>query len=248
MGLTAAVAEVVRLRGVPKEARILTNPATRILHGVAPVLRGALMSHLRFASLLLALSIAVGCHSPYYADRGAALGGLTGAGVGAIVGDQVGDAGAGAVIGAGIGALTGAAAGGALDEIQAENRAAIASQLGRQVQPGAATIDEVVAMNHAGVDPRLIANYVQNSGLVAPLNAADVIHLHQQGVPTEVIQAMQTPRPQAAPIRTAAAPGQPVIIQEHYYDHGPPCWRPRTFYYRHRHHRPHVGWGISVSN
>ena len=35
------------------------------------------MSHLRLASLLSVLSIAVGCHSPYYADRGAALGGIS---------------------------------------------------------------------------------------------------------------------------------------------------------------------------
>lgn len=172
-------------------------------------------------------------------------GGLTGAGVGALVGDKVGDAGAGAVIGAGVGALTGAVVGQSLDDIEAENRAAIAAQLGREVQPGAASINEVVSMSQAGVNPRLISTYIQNSGGVGPLTAADIIHLHQQGVSTEVIQAMQSPRP--APVRTATLPGPPVIIEEHHYGYGPPVCRP-PYWHPHRRHRPHLGWGISISN
>ena len=205
------------------------------------------MSRIPIALLLSLLPvIASGCRSPYYADRGAAFGGLTGAGVGALVGDKVGDAGAGAAIGAGIGALTGAVAGQALDDIQAQNRAAIATQLGREVQPGAASIDEVIAMSQAGVDPRLITTYIQNSGGTGPLAASDVIHLHQQGVATEVIQAMQAPRP--APVRTTTLPGRPVIIEEHHYDYGPPICRPHLHYRRHAHRRPNFGWGFSISN
>ena len=185
-----------------------------------------------------------GCHSPYHADRGAAFGGLTGAGVGALVGNQVGNTGAGAAIGAGVGALTGAAIGESLDEIEARNRAEIAAQLGRQVQAGAATTDEVIAMSRAGVDPRLITSYVQNAGVMAPPSAADVIHLHEQGVPTEVIQAMQTPRP--PPVRTATLPGRPVVIEEHHY--GPAYPYPARIHYHHRRPRPHFGWGVSVSN
>lgn len=187
----------------------------------------------------------VGCRSPYYADRGAAAGGLAGAGVGALVGSSVGDPIAGTAIGAGVGALTGASIGGALDEVAAQNRAAIAAQIGRPVQPGAATVDEVVAMSRAGVDPRLIVNYVNTSGTARPINAQDVIFLHQQGVATDVIQAMQTPRPST---QVARAPNGPVIIEEHHY--GPPYYPPpaQVYYYHGRQHcrGPRVGWGFSV--
>ena len=111
----------------------------------------------------------VGCRSPYYADRGAGVGALGGAGVGAIVGNAVGNTAGGALIGAGVGALGGAAVGSAIDEAQAQNRAELAAVMGRQVQAGAATIDEVVAMSQQGVDQRLISNYVRTSGMARPL-------------------------------------------------------------------------------
>lgn len=198
------------------------------------------------ASLALATS---GCRSPYYADRGAAFGGLTGAGVGAIVGEAVSDNPlAGAAIGAGVGAMTGAAAGDALDEIEARNRAQIAAQLGRDVRPGAATIQEVVAMTRSGVDPRLIASYVQNSGVAQPIKANDIIYMHQQGVASEVIEAMNNPPPppQAAPVRVGTRPA-PVIIEEHY--HSDPFYYPPGGFYYHHHprRRPRVGWGIHFS-
>src|ERR1700674_110804 len=88
--------------------------------------------------LLSALVVvtAAGCYSPYAADRGALLGGLTGAGVGAVVGNAVGNTAAGALIGGGAGALTGGAIGQGFDAMEARNRAAIEAQLGRQVPPG----------------------------------------------------------------------------------------------------------------
>jgi hypothetical protein len=205
-------------------------------------------------SRLLTLSIVAGClcaaqagcRSPYHADRGAVAGGLAGAGVGALVGNAVGNTGAGAAIGAGVGALTGGAIGGALDDIEARNRAEIAAHLGRPVAQGAATIGEVVAMSQAGVDSRLIENYVTNSGMAQPVNAQDVIYLHQQGVATSVIQAMQTPRVAERPVQVVSAPA-PVIIEEHHYG-GPYFFGPpRHFHYR-RHSGPRVGWGVSFSN
>jgi hypothetical protein len=191
-----------------------------------------------------------GCQSPYYADRGALAGGLTGAGVGALVGDAVGETAGGAVIGAGIGALTGGAIGGALDDIEARNRAEIAAQLGRPVAQGQATVGEVVAMSRAGVDPRLIVNYVNNSGMSQPVTAQDVIYLTQQGVAPDVIQAMQTPRVAQVPPPVVVPPPGTVIVEE--YPYGPPyCYPPPHFHhYHHRHghhHGPHVGWGISFS-
>jgi len=201
----------------------------------------------------LALIGVSGCRSPYFADRGAGLGALAGAGAGAIIGDATGgDAGAGAVIGAGLGALTGAVAGSAMDEMQAQNRAEIAAQLGRQVQAGAATKAEVISMSQSGVDPRLIQNYIRSSGMAAPLSATDVIQLHQQGVATEVIEAMQQQSqagPPAAVIQQGrpVVAGPPVIVEEHVYGppwYGPPWHGPRRYYHR---PGPRVHWGISFS-
>ncbi len=196
-----------------------------------------------------ALAAIAGCQSPYYADRGALAGGLTGAGVGALIGDAVGETAGGAAIGAGIGALTGGAIGGALDDIEARNRAEIAAQLGRPVAQGQATVGEIVAMSRAGVDPRLIVNYVSNSGMAQPVTAQDVIYLTQQGVAPDVIQAMQTPRVAQAAPGFIAPPPRPVIIEEHHY--GPAYSHPHHFHYYHHHHRhhhgPRVGWGISFS-
>jgi len=179
-----------------------------------------------FVVLSLALCTFAGCRSPYYADRGAGLGALAGAGGGAIIGHQTGNAGAGALIGAGLGALTGAAVGTGMDEMAAQNRAQIAAQLGRQVQTGAANINEVLAMSRAGVDSALIQNYVRTSGVTRPLTAAEVISLHNQGVNTNVIQAMQNPTVPNGP-RVAGRP--PIIVEEYFY--GPPV-----------HYGPHFGY------
>lgn len=188
--------------------------------------------------------LAAGCQSPYYADRGAAAGGLLGAGAGAIIGSQTGDPLAGAAIGAGLGALGGGVFGSQLDEASARNRAEIAAHMGRQVASGAATPDEVVAMTKAGVDPRMIANYVQTSGMARPLAANDIIYLHQQGVATEVIQAMHAPPGPPVQVVQGPPPGPPVIVEEHYY--GPPVIYGPPRYYHHHHCGPRVGWGVSV--
>jgi hypothetical protein len=204
---------------------------------------------------LLLVAIVSGCASPYYADRGALAGGLTGAGVGALVGNAVGETAGGAAIGAGIGALTGGAIGGALDDVEARNRAEIATHLGRPVAVGAATVPEVVSMSHAGVAPPLIVNYINTSGMAQPISAQDVIYLTQQGVPAEVIQAMQTPRVAAAPVTVVPGPPPgPVIIEEHYYGRPYYCPPPHHHFYYHghrhghrHHHGPRVGLGVSFS-
>jgi hypothetical protein len=196
-------------------------------------------------TLGVALALQFGCQSPYYADKAALVGGLGGAGVGALVGNAVGNTGAGAAIGAGVGALSGGAIGGALDDIQARNRAEIAAQLGRPVAQGAATMYDVIDMTRAGVDPQLIANYVHSSGVAQPITAQDVIYLHQQGVATYVIQAMQTPRVAQAPVAVVTPERAQVIVEEYYF--GRPYFGPRHFHDRH-HHGPRVGWGVSFSN
>jgi hypothetical protein len=191
------------------------------------------------APFLLTIGLGlVGCRSPYYSDRGAGIGALGGAGVGALVGNAVGSTAGGALIGAGVGALGGAAVGTALDDIQAQNRAEIAMAMGRQVQAGAATPEEVIAMTRSGVNPQLISNYVRTSGMSRPMTANDVIYLHNNGVAAEVIQTMQAPPIPMGPAPVMVA-GPPVIVQEHYYP--PPYWGPDYHC-----HRPGVSWGVSV--
>ena len=151
----------------------------------------------------------------------AGVGTLAGAGVGAIVGSQTGDAAAGAALGAGVGALAGAAAGSSLDEAAAANRAAIASQLDAPVAPGAARVEEVVRMHHAGVSPDLIVGYIQTSGVAGPPSTEELIALHQQGVPPDVTRALQlaaTAPPMAAAPTDVVGPAEPatVIVEQPY--------------------------------
>ncbi|QDU90648.1 hypothetical protein Pla175_40570 [Pirellulimonas nuda] len=188
------------------------------------------------------LLVAAGCASPYQQDRLAGAGGLLGAGAGALIGSQSGNPAAGAIIGAGVGALTGSVVGGSIDEAAARNRAQIEAAYGRQVPAGTATPDQVVALSRAGVSPALIVDYVRTSGVDHPATVQEVIALHQQGVPSEVIQAMQSPPP--------APSAPPIVIEEQplgygppvFYPPGPPCgfYGPRC--------GPRVGWGISISN
>ena len=199
--------------------------------------------------LLLPL-LAAGCNSPYHADRGALFGGLLGAGTGAIVGDALGNAGAGTAIGAGVGALTGAAIGESMDQIEAENRAMIAAQLGREVRAGAVTIDDVVMMSQAGVDDELIINHIRANGMTRVPGTHELISLNNSGVSTEVIRVMQEPPPQPRPetvVIERPAPA-PVVVEE-YHHYGPPWYhRPPHYRYRYRHREPRVGWGISFHN
>ena len=201
------------------------------------------------AWVALPVLLAVGCNSPYYADRGALMGGLGGAGVGAIVGNAVGNTGAGAAIGAATGLLAGSAIGSGMDEIEARNRAEIEARLGRPVAVGAVTVPEVVAMSQAGVQEDVIISHLQANGSAAVLQSSDLIYLQQQGVSTRVIQAMQSPRPvvmQAAPGPVMVAAPPPVIVEEYHYG---PYWGPRYHHYHHhRHHRRGTSWGVSVSN
>jgi hypothetical protein len=159
-----------------------------------------------------------------------------------LVGNAVGNTAGGALIGAGVGALGGAAVGSAIDDVQAQNRAEIAAHMGRQVQVGAATMEEVVAMTRSGVDPRLIQNYVRTSGMSRPVTAQDVIYLHQNGVQGEVIAVMQQP-----PMPVAQAPmiaQAPPVIVEHYYP--PEYCGPHWGYHGGHHRRAGVSWGVSV--
>jgi len=199
-------------------------------------------------SVVLAAGL-FGCRSPYYADQGALFGGLMGAGTGALVGSTVGKAGAGAVIGSGVGALTGAVVGASLDEIEAQNRAMIAAQLGRQIRPGATSIDDVVMMSQAGVDDDLIINHIRMNGVERVPGPHELVVLKQQGVSAAVIRAMQEvgTRPPANTTIISRPVPPPVIVEEYHY--GPPCWHPPHYSFRyHAHRRPSFSWGFSIRN
>jgi outer membrane protein with glycine zipper len=211
---------------------------------------------LRFGLVSTALLTLLGCRSPYYSDRGALFGGLTGAGVGALVGDAAGNTGAGAVIGTAVGALAGAAVGDHIDADMARNRAEIAAKMGRQMQ-GAVTPQDVIAMTQAGLSDEVIATHIRTNGMAQPLTANDLIQLRNMGVRDNVVNAMQQTPPRvggagqpvagypgyaypAYPAPVAAYPA-PVMIAPY----PPPYWGPPVggYYYR---RGPRVGWGVSV--
>lgn len=181
---------------------------------------------MRVVSLLFVVSVC-GCASPYHADRGAAIGGLTGAGAGAIIGDAVGNTAGGALVGAGLGAIAGSAIGAGMDESEARNRALIEQRIGQSLPQGGVTVADAVNMSRSGVDPELIVNHIRANGVGQKLTANDLIVLQQEGIDRRVIGALQTTSPpqvaQAVPMQPA-----PVIVQEYY---GPPPRYYRPVYY-----------------
>jgi hypothetical protein len=173
-----------------------------------------------------------GCMSPYHTDQGAMTGGLLGLGTGALAGHALGNTVAGAAIGTGVGALAGAAIGSEQDKVEAQNRALIAQQLGRQVAAGSVSVNDVIGMSKAGVHEELILNHIRANGMAAPLQSADLILLQQQGVSPRVIAQMQAspPRP-VQPVVVQEAPPQPVIVES--YPYYGPYYGPRVHaYYR----------------
>ena len=142
-----------------------------------------------------------------------------------MAGHALGSTAAGAAIGAGVGALGGAAIGNSMDQEEARNRALIAQQLGRQVDPGAITIGDVIAMKRANVNEDLMINHIHAHGMAAPLQTNDLINLPQQGISSRVIQAMQESPPRVVQ-------PQPVYVEEY----PPPCYGPRIYIGPRYHH------------
>lgn len=207
---------------------------------------------LGLSTLLIGVS---GCRSPYYADRGALVGGLAGAGLGAAIGENNDNPLLGAAIGAVGGTIAGSAIGNGIDQDMAEERAAVQAQIGRQLS-AQVTIPDVVAMSQSGVSEDVMIRQIESSGVSAEMTTSDVIAMHQQGVPTRVIEAMQRVRA-SGPVgaRTAYVEervAQPVIVERHYVRPG--YYGPPHHGYHYHHHRrpprcrpaPGVSWGISV--
>jgi hypothetical protein len=202
--------------------------------------------------LLLGVVALAGCRSPYYADRGAAFGGLTGAGVGAAIGNASGNTATGAVLGSAVGALTGAVVGNELDHIRADNQAMIDHRFAQRTA-GGTTVGDVVNMTRAGLSDEVIANHVRTRGVAQPLGTHDLIAMKNAGVSDAVLRSMQEMSAMPAPPPTTV---RPVIVEEHYVAPPPPFWGPRYVYSgwhcpppRHVHrHRPGVSWGVSFSH
>ena len=177
----------------------------------------------RYLSACLVLTIsASGCESLSYMQRGAGLGALTGAGIGALIGHATHHTAAGALVGTGVGAVAGGAAGAALDNIESKKRAEAEANLDRD--PGGATTTEVLAMTRAGVDPQLIINYVNSTGMAQPLTYQDIIYLRNQGVDYRVVLAMQNCQVAGMPpgyVR-AVPRRQTFIIEDDHW--GPSCY------------------------
>lgn len=197
------------------------------------------VSSLTLAGVLLAL-LATGCRSPYYADRGAAAGGLTGAALGAVIGEHNDNPLAGAIIGGAVGTMAGAAVGDAIDADIARNDALIQQQLGRRLA-GAVTTADVVAMTHAGLGDDVIVTHIRANGVAQRPAVQDMISLKNQGVSDVVINALQS----QPPIQASGPPpgGRPVIVEERHYV-APTCWGP-PWHHHHHYRRPAgVHWSV----
>ncbi|MBI1900109.1 MAG: hypothetical protein HYS13_03200 [Planctomycetia bacterium] len=192
--------------------------------------------------VLIALALAAaGCRSPYASDRLGATGAVLGGVTGAVVGKQLGHTAGGALVGAAAGGLAGLAVGDAIDETEARNRAEIASRIGREPPPGAVSIDDIVAMQRAGVPESVISSHVSNRGMARPVQSEDLIYMQQQGIPASVMQAAQRSPPKPAPVVYSAPPPTTVIVEEHY---DPWCHYPH-YHHRHYYGPPRVGFGFS---
>lgn len=200
-----------------------------------------------FSGLAAWLSVvAVSCQSPYYADKGAALGGVAGGLTGAALGDRSGHAAGGALVGSALGAATGATVGNSMDT-EVERREAIAERGARLAD--AVSISDVASMTDSGVEDNVIINQIRANGVRNNLTPGEIIELHEKGVSKEVIDAMQQEAGRGtAPARPSGT--RPVIVEESYVL--PPYYGPHPWgrhHYRRRFHRrrPGVSWGFSYA-
>ncbi len=211
-----------------------------------PICRAAVI-----VPLLLAVG-STGCRSPYYADRGAAVGGIAGGLTGAALGDRHGNAAAGALVGTAVGALTGAALGDSIDADVQRREALIEARTGTRMANRVTTTD-VMTLARSGLSDDVIVQHIQTHGVAMSLTPSDIIRLHDNGVSENVINTMQ----QTAARQFAARPiepvvvGPPMVIRESYV--APPYWGPPLRHCGPRRSRrygprPGVSWGFGFAN
>ncbi len=200
-----------------------------------------------FGYLVILLLGLVGCRSPYFADRGAAVGGIAGGLAGAALGDHSGQAVGGALVGSAVGALTGAAIGDSMDAEVERRQAAVETQ--RRLANAVSTTD-VTAMTASGLGDNVIVNHIRANGVRSSLTPSQIIELHENGVSETVINAMQqeAARQTARPVVVG---GPPVIIEESYVVPaycGPGPYRHYYHAPRYYRRRPGVSWGFSYAH
>jgi hypothetical protein len=78
----------------------------------------------------------------------------------------------------------------------------------------ATTADQLVALQHAGLDDDILIALIQTDGSTFQLSADDILELHRQGLSNEVIHAMQATasRRQAVAQDVEAAPPQEATM------------------------------------
>jgi hypothetical protein len=207
------------------------------------------MKRLQTSLLVVPLLACAACRSPYYADRGAALGGVAGGLAGAALGNQGHNAVGGAILGTAVGALTGAAIGDSMDAELERRQALIEAKTGRRMA-GAVTTSDVTTMVKSGLSDDVVINHVRANGVASQMTPNDIIQMHENGVSENVINAMQ----QTASSQVVAQPvpygpyAGPVIVEESYVV--PRYWAPGPYWcgpgpYGHHYRRPGVTWGFS---
>ena len=204
------------------------------------------LKHLRTVLLFVPLLSLSACRSPYYADQGAALGGVAGGLTGAALGDKRGNALGGAVLGNGGRCARGHAIGDSMDAEVERRQALIEAKTGRRMA-GLVTTTDVTTMVTSGLSDDVVINHIRANGVAAPLTPGDIIEMHDLGVSEKVINAMQqtSARQVMPPPVTYAAP---VIVEDPYVV--APYWHPRPFWpgpgpYHRPHRRPGMTWGFS---
>lgn len=208
-------------------------------------------------SILLVAQAAAVAQQPQGTRNGAVLGGVSGAVIGGIIGKQNDEIPEGALIGGAVGAVAGGLLGHAHDQRQRSYQQpqyappppqyhrhpsnyntyrTVPSRTTVVTTPGV-TVADVLAMTRNGVGESVIINHIYTKGLQRRIDTNEIISLHQQGVPENVINAMQqaplrssysgtttVTGPQSTTIMTP--PGGTVIVQEQY---GTPTYTAPTY-------------------
>lgn len=205
--------------------------------------------------VLVAQSAAV-AQQPQGTRNGAVIGGVSGAVIGGIIGKQNDEIPEGALIGGAVGAVAGGLLGHGYDQRQRAYQQPTYSQPHYHHQhpsnyntyrtvptrttvvnsPGV-TVADVLAMTRSGVSESVMINHIYTKGLQRRIDTNEIISLSQQGVPENVINAMQQ-----APLRNSfngsttiaggqqttimTPPGGTVIVQEQY---GTPTYTAPTY-------------------
>lgn len=117
---------------------------------------------------------------------GALVGGGVGAGAGALIGG-----GQGALIGGAVGVVTGALIGNAIDANQrAELERNSPHTLRRVDKEERLSMDDIIALSQAGVEPHVIISMIDKSHSHFSLTSSQVIRLKNAGVSQKVIDHM----------------------------------------------------------